>query len=781
MLNVVILVIATCLAGVGWAAPMGTAFTYQGRLVDANSPAEGLYDFEFAVFNALDGGSQQGSTVDVNDVDVTDGYFTLGLDFGAGIFTGDARWLEIAVRPGASSDPCDFATLTPRQEVTPAPYALQTRGIFVDDAGNVGIGTTSPIAKLDVSGNMNANTSSSSPAITGTNSGTGQGVYGEAASTSETGVYGRNTTSGNWGCLGGPNTGAFGRNNNNGNMGWLGGSDEAVRGDSFSGYGVYGSSTNRAIYGLAFNNYGYNGYSGYFENGNVYVGGGSVGIRTMTPAYELDVSGSIRATGTIYGNVDNADKLDGQHGSYYQDWNNLTNIPAGFADGIDNVGAGLTLPYAGSTSSSGTAFSISNTGSGWGIYGSSATGFGVYGRETSSGNYGYLGSGGAGVYGRNGSSGNYGQLADGTRGVYGYGNNGDGVYGYSPSAGYGVHGASGSSYGVYGRNTSSGNYGYLGGSNYAGYFNGDVKVSGTGKGIVFPDGTKQTTAASGGGLTLPYSGSTSSSSTAFSVTNSGTGNGIFADIANTSTASYAIKGRAPGRGIFGHATATSGLAYGVYGLSNSINGIGVHAESPQVGIHAKATSTTATNYGGYFETSSEWGYGVLATAPSFGVLGSATSTSGSNNWGGTFWATSGNGVNASGSQYDFYANGPGTDYGSSSSIRWKNNVRLIDSSLDKVMALRGVFFNWDEDHGGHHDVGMVAEEVGEVLPEIVQYEESGEYATGMDYSKLTPLLVEAIKELKAEKDAEIAALKERLATMEAAIGRLINSNEGGQL
>jgi len=68
------------------------------------------------------------------------------------VFTGDARWLQIAVRPGASSDPCDFATLSLRQEVTPAPYAMQNRGIFVDDALNVGIGTQSPVGKLHVDG-----------------------------------------------------------------------------------------------------------------------------------------------------------------------------------------------------------------------------------------------------------------------------------------------------------------------------------------------------------------------------------------------------------------------------------------------------------------------------------------------------------------------------------------------------------------------------------------------------------------------------------------------------
>ena len=47
---------------------------------------------------------------------------------------------------------------------------------------------------------------------------------------------------------------------------------------------------------------------------------------------------------------------------------------------------------------------------------------------------------------------------------------------------------------------------------------------------------------------------------------------------------------------------------------------------------------------------------------------------------------------------------------------------------------------------------MIAEEVGKVLPEIVVYEENGIDASGMDYSKITPLLIEAVKALKAEND-----------------------------
>ena len=83
---------------------------------------------------------------------------------------------------------------------------------------------------------------------------------------------------------------------------------------------------------------------------------------------------------------------------------------------------------------------------------------------------------------------------------------------------------------------------------------------------------------------------------------------------------------------------------------------------------------------------------------------------------------------------------------------------MIEDPLDKVEQLRGVRFVWDAEHGGREDVGMIAEEVGAVLPEIVQYEENGVDAMGMDYSKLTPLLVEAVKALHAENEA----LREKL-------------------
>lgn len=108
------------------------AFTYQGRLTDAGIAATGTYDFELKLFDAAAGGSQVGGTLDSADVAVANGLFTVALDFGASAFTGNARWLEVSVRPGAGSGAC--TTLSGRQEVTPVPNALQASALGGHDS-----------------------------------------------------------------------------------------------------------------------------------------------------------------------------------------------------------------------------------------------------------------------------------------------------------------------------------------------------------------------------------------------------------------------------------------------------------------------------------------------------------------------------------------------------------------------------------------------------------------------------------------------------------------------
>ena len=151
------------------ADPMGTLFTYQGRLLDNNIAADGPYDMQFALFDNPNGpiGSQIGSTVTAEDIDVLDGYFIADLDFGSSAFDGQARWLQIIVRPGESTNSEDFEPLSPLQKLTPTPYALYAlngpgssgfwsvngNDIYNTNNGNVGIGTTGPDYPLEVHNN----------------------------------------------------------------------------------------------------------------------------------------------------------------------------------------------------------------------------------------------------------------------------------------------------------------------------------------------------------------------------------------------------------------------------------------------------------------------------------------------------------------------------------------------------------------------------------------------------------------------------------------------------
>lgn len=107
-------------AVVGSAGAQGTDFTYQGQLLDAGQPANGAYDLTFALFDNAAVGNQVGTTISETAVGVTNGLFTVVLDFG-GNFPGASRWLEISACTNGGGD---FATLSPRQKLTSTPYAI---------------------------------------------------------------------------------------------------------------------------------------------------------------------------------------------------------------------------------------------------------------------------------------------------------------------------------------------------------------------------------------------------------------------------------------------------------------------------------------------------------------------------------------------------------------------------------------------------------------------------------------------------------------------------------
>lgn len=149
-----------------------TAFTYQGRLTTNNAPANGRFDFEFSLFSAESGGTPANGPLALPGVGVTNGIFTASLNFGSDAFDGQPRWLGITVRPMGGGI---ITPLHPRQPITPTPYAVVAwsalsaasvpgldgysldasdgsviDALFVDGAGEVGIGTTEPAAQLHV-------------------------------------------------------------------------------------------------------------------------------------------------------------------------------------------------------------------------------------------------------------------------------------------------------------------------------------------------------------------------------------------------------------------------------------------------------------------------------------------------------------------------------------------------------------------------------------------------------------------------------------------------------
>jgi hypothetical protein len=118
------------------ASPLGTAFNYQGRLADGTNPAQGIYDFRFAIYDSDSGGSAVAGPLTNAAVAVSNGLFTVMLDFG-NAFDGNARWLELGVRSNGS--PADFTLLAPRQPVNPTPYAR-----YASKAGEAAMATDVP-------------------------------------------------------------------------------------------------------------------------------------------------------------------------------------------------------------------------------------------------------------------------------------------------------------------------------------------------------------------------------------------------------------------------------------------------------------------------------------------------------------------------------------------------------------------------------------------------------------------------------------------------------------
>ena len=146
-----LLALCTWHSALSAAQAQGTAFTYQGQLQSSGSPANGAYDFQFALYDAATNGNLVAGFVTNSAVAVSNGLFTTTLDFGP-VFTGNAAWLCISV---CSNGVGNYVALSPLQPLTPTPYS-----IYSANAGSAATATTAGTA---------TNATSATTAITATN------------------------------------------------------------------------------------------------------------------------------------------------------------------------------------------------------------------------------------------------------------------------------------------------------------------------------------------------------------------------------------------------------------------------------------------------------------------------------------------------------------------------------------------------------------------------------------------------------------------------------------
>lgn len=358
--------------------PLGTAYTYQGQLQSSGSPANGSYNLVFKLWNdpSLSAPANQvGPTLTFDGVGgnpppvvVANGLFTQQLDFGAGAFDGNKRWLEITVG-GTTLSPRQELTATPYARFSAAPWATNGNHISNTNSANVGVGTPSPASKLDVAGTVQATglklTTSPTAGHVLTSDASGNGTWQAptgggfalpySGSANSSTVFSLTNTS-----AGGGSTCASFQCTDGGSAATYG-----VQASSFSSNGVgvkaYGSI------GVLADGSGSSGYAGYFRTGQNYFEN-NVGIGTTSPGNSLTIAGAnnFGAGGaSIY--VTNTTAFSGRTylvGSTTGGLFQIGDVTAGLAtrlvvDASGNVGIGTVSPgqklqVAGNICASGT-------------------------------------------------------------------------------------------------------------------------------------------------------------------------------------------------------------------------------------------------------------------------------------------------------------------------------------------------------------------------------------------------------------------------------------------
>jgi hypothetical protein len=389
-------------------AATGTTFTYQGQLKNNNALFNGTCDFQFSLHDAVTSGNQIGGIQTKNNVAVSNGLFTVNLDFGNAAFNGEGRWLDIQVRCPAGSG--SYTALSPRQPLTATPYALSLvpgtiiSGPVASPAIEV-INTTNTGWAAAIYGEIRSNTDDSM-AIYGYSKATGgwsNGVVGGSDSPNGNGVLGYVTAGSGWpngvygasdnapdgnGVLGenhvttGYGTGVLGQSNSPDGSGVAGRNNNAT-GDAKGVYGETSSPDGAGVYGVVITTTAGNNGRGVYGLNNATAG---VGDGVFGETYSSDGAGvsgyNNSPTGKqgVWGGINSSDGA-GVKGVNFATagWANgvigESNSPDGYGvAGVNSATTGWGIGVYGDTSSDGPAVAAYNSDTGIGLWTRSVSG-----------------------------------------------------------------------------------------------------------------------------------------------------------------------------------------------------------------------------------------------------------------------------------------------------------------------------------------------------------------------------------------------------------------------
>lgn len=409
-------VLVACLLGAGSAAaaPLGSAFTYQGQLTDNGSPANGHYDLQFALFAAASGGSAV-DTISLGNQTINGGLVNAAIDFTDAPYDGQALWVEVRMRTAGGGS---YTTLSPRQAIAATPYALHALSGSPGPTGAQGptgpqgtqgsTGVQGPTGAQGPAGPpialpYNGSSTSSGPAFQMHNAGsgaaiaatsTGNGLSGAALTASGTGIGAVITNAST-------DTALLLGNNVAGNGGSLltafvpagvfkidGHGNIASPSAASFGAGVQGTGgAGTGVYGTAAGTSGQSGAAGVWGNTHDYYGVWGTSVANAGVA-----GNSTNAAGVAGASVNSEGVVgsgsNGVHGISVNGWG---------VWGHSTIGDGV---HGDTVANNGAGVAGFNTAGGQGVYGKSSTGEGVHGESTSgNGVDGFAGPGATGVYG----------------------------------------------------------------------------------------------------------------------------------------------------------------------------------------------------------------------------------------------------------------------------------------------------------------------------------------------------------------------------------------------